>query len=426
MKQFVRVTPMPDELSLGHEARIAWVNGIRSSIALAALIRTTLAEQGYIDEGLPRLHQIALVSLKTPAEYTQSHSMIAAIRVAAKSGVDIPHYDASAKEYVRQHGMRTQRPGVYCCTKCIQEDCQAHSFSWYRRKHHLIGVDWCHIHGDPLYKVVDAHPFQHQPHVWLSEGKLEPIKACLTILPEDDFLSRYVSIACALLDRSKPYCAEKITPRLAQRAKDCNLRVGAIGQRPLISDRLFEIAPSKWLRAHLKGYEQKVAMETFRRIDFVVRSKNTAGPGDAYAMAAAILYDTAEEAIADLSLADEADTYIETKKINRRGDRFWDGDIWQHYLNSDGVHTKIADKTGIEPTHLSKRLTSLGLPSLRTHGPNQLAAWRAFEQFSKGESLATACNLEGIEVEALEEVLRKCSIRVFRAIQLIQEKSKVE
>lgn len=422
MKPFVRVEPMPDELSLSHEARIAWANGTRSLAELTALIRTTLAGQGCATEGLPRLHQLALVSKKTPTEYIRSHSMIATVRVAAKRGADLPHCAPSAHEYARQHGMRTQRSGAYCCTKCIQEDCQATSFSWYRRKHHLIGVDWCHVHGDTLHQVDDPRPFLQPPHIWVSEGKLVPIQACAPTLPEEGFLSRYVNIACALLDRPRPYCVEIIGPRLSQRAMESNLRVGPKGRRPLISDRLFELAPADWLKEHLRGSDQKVPLVTFRRIDFVARSKSTASPGYAYAMAAATLYHTADAAMLDLSLAAEADATSEPKRLNRRGDKFWEGEIWQYYLASNGVHSQIASGLGMEPTYLAERLTALGLPSLFARGPDELGAWRAFERFSNGESLAAACAHEGVEGGELEELLRKCSIRVFRAIQKIQAK----
>lgn len=412
---------MQDELSLSHEARIAWMNGSKPLAKLTAIIRAELVEQGYKVDGLPRLHQLALVSNKAPADYIRSHSMIASVRVAAKRGENVPHSEPVSHKYIRPNGMRTQRLGAYCCAKCIQEDREGKSYSWYRRKHHLIGVDWCDIHGDPLYKVESPHPFLHPPHIWLSKGKLEPIGACAPSLPEEGFLYRYTKIACALLDRHQPYCVEKIAPRLAQRAMELNLRIGPRGNRPLISDRLFELAPAEWLKMHLKGSEQKVFMETFRRIDFVARSQNTPGAGDAYAMVAATLYDTADEAMRELSLADEADVYRKPKKINRRGEQFWEGQIWRYYLNSSGVHARIANELGMVHSDLTRRLSALGLPSLYERGADGTRAWRAFERFSLGESIEMACQQECIEGEALEEILRKCSIRVFRAIEKIQK-----
>ena len=67
--------------------------------------------------------------------------MLAALRVAAKSGSDMLHGAENAHSFTRKLGMQIQRVGAYCCIKCIEEDLQKWNFSWYL----LISVQKCTI-----------------------------------------------------------------------------------------------------------------------------------------------------------------------------------------------------------------------------------------------------------------------------------------
>lgn len=310
--------PMLDESSGSHNARLAWINGRTLGDEIATLIRKTLTERGCNTAGLPYLYQLALVSNMDPMNYARNHSMLAAFLVAVKRGSEIPHGSVNAHKYARQFGMLTKRLGPYCCIKCIKEDIHTWSISWYHRKHHLIGVDWCHVHGDTLHQIDASFPLDHPPHIWLSEKRLVPVQACAAHLPEAGFLHRYVKIASALLDRTRPFNVEDISLSLAQRAKQHNLRVGKAGRGPLISDRLIELAPAEWLQEHLSEIGQKVPGMNFPCIDGLALSSRPAGLGSAYTMAIATLYDTAEDAMLDLSSADTADESDEP--INTNGD----------------------------------------------------------------------------------------------------------
>lgn len=418
----IEVEPREDELSLGHECRIAWLNNCKSTLELTSLISRTLVEKGYQVSNLPKLYQLALVSNINPIEYTRKHSMLAALRVAAKSGSDMLHGSDSAHPFARQLGMQPQRLGAYCCIKCIEADLQKWKTSLYRRKHHLIGVDWCHLHKCILYKIDSKVPFTQLPHIWLSENKLIPINTCVPNLPEKGFLNRYVEIAIKLLDRERPFRVENIKMCLAKRAKHNNLRISRTGKSLLISDRLFELAPADWLKEYLPEYNKKTLNNYFHRIDSLALFRKMVGVGNAYAMAISVLYESADEAFLDLSLADDIDAEVENEKVKKRGNQFWNGDIWQHYLNSKGIYSEMANYLCMDRNYLSERMNSLGLPSL--HGINKSLVWRAFERFMNGESAAESCAKEGVEQTELETLLRNCSVRVDKAVKRTRPKVK--
>jgi hypothetical protein len=348
--------------------------------------------------------------------------MLAALRVAAKSGSDMLHGADNARSFARLLGMQPQRSGAYCCIKCIEADLQKHKLSWYRRKHHLIGVDWCHLHKCTLYKIDSKVPFTQLPHNWLSKNKLIPINACVPNLPEKGFLNRYVEIATKLLDRERPFKVENIKMCLAKRAKHHNLRISRAGKSPLISDRLFELAPADWLKEYLPEYNKKTSNNYFHHIDSLALFSKMAGVGNAYAMAMAVLYESADEALLDLSLADVTNAEVEKKIVNKRGTHFWNGDIWQQYLNTKGIYSEMASNLCMQRNHLSEQMYSLGLPSL--HGIDKSSVWRAFERFMDGESASNSCAKEGVEQAELETLLRNCSVRVDKAVKSIRPKVK--
>ena len=77
--------------------------------------------------------------------------------------------------FSRRLGLLTQRSGAYVCVRCIKEDLNRSHFSWYRRTHHLIGVDWCQTHCCALSRVTAGDPFARGPQFWLDRGELDKL-----------------------------------------------------------------------------------------------------------------------------------------------------------------------------------------------------------------------------------------------------------
>lgn len=417
----IEVQAMLDELSIGHENRLAWVNNCGSIKELTYNICRSLIDQGNEILTLPRLHQLALVSNCDAIEYARQHSMLAVLRIAAKKGSDLPHGTVETHTFSRRFGMLPQRSGAYCCIECINEDIKKEQFSWYRRQHHLTGVDWCPVHGCVLSVVKAQEPFSQSPHIWLSEDNLKKVDACEPSLPEEGFLHRYIQIACKLLERNRPFQVENIASLLASRAKKYDLRIGMIGQRSLISDRLLDIAPIEWLRRHLPEFDTKITKVFFHRIDSLALYNRCAGAGDAYIMAIAALYESVDEAINDLALVDK-NVVNKQKQNRRRGVQFWEGEIWPEYLQANGIYSEIASNLSITRQHLSERLNDLGLPSLRDIDNSPV--WRTFERFMSGESFSISCTKEKINQDEFEKQLRICSGRVYKAMKWVRQKKK--
>lgn len=416
----IEVLPMKDELCIGHEGRIAWVNGCETA-RLNRLMRAALDKYGADVRRLPKLHLLALHSGLSVTEYARSHSMLPVLRVAARMEEIECHGDISSSSYTRRLGMLTQRQGAYCCNECIQEDLQQFEVrtSWYRRAHHLIGIDWCPIHGCALFRIDSKDAFSKMPHMWHAEGKLKAIDGCVEKLPNEGFLKKYTEIVGMLLKNDRPYAAETINSSLSRRAQTLGLRTSRNGRRPLLSDKLVECAPMAWLQHHLQGFNEKTPLVHFNRIDGLLSTKTLAGTGDAYAIAMAALYESAEAALLDISITEEKKKNSKPKSTRvQRGVSFWQGEVWSYYLNSRGAINEMATALQINNRYLREVLSEIGLPSLLDIESS--AKWRAFQRFHSGQSMLESCTQEKIEVTELEDLLRKCSVRVDKAIKKIR------
>ena len=73
--------PMPDELAIAHEGRLALINGFSSRYILYNRLGTYLRDRGVAADELPDLNQLALVAELTPTAYASGHSMMPVIRV---------------------------------------------------------------------------------------------------------------------------------------------------------------------------------------------------------------------------------------------------------------------------------------------------------------------------------------------------------
>lgn len=409
------IAPMPNELAVAHEGRIAWLEGHSSAKEMDEWIKSVLGSKNQDAVAMPRLHQLAILVNMTPMQYAQHHSMLPALRVASKAGTDHMHGDEASKAYSRRLGMLTQRRGAYCCEKCIEEDQKAQHFSWFRRTHHLIGVDWCSVHGCALVQVDDPLPFTRAPHIWLAQGKLSELDVIVPELPDTGFLRRYVDISTALLLRDRPFPADQINSQLAIRAASMGLRISQTGQRPLLSDRLREQAPLSWLNQHLPGWNTKVPTSFFLRIDRLASVKVVAGVGEAYSMVLAALYDSSDEAMNAVNSSTGQTTELRFgRKGPKRGSEFWQGEIWSTYVDCKGVLNDMAQRLNLDKTYLSEMMCAVGLPSLADL--LNAGKWRAFIRFSRGEGIVNACAAECIDISELEILLRKCSSRVLKAI----------
>ena len=296
---------MFDELAVAHEGRTVFVTGYRSRRHYIDRLGRQFPEPTVAPTSLPGLHLLALGAQIEPTAYARLHSMLPSSRVAAKSSNTAPHGSRAASSYSRAIGMETQRRGAFVCLECIDEDVSERNYSWFKRAHHLVGVDWCWKHGSALRWVDSPDPFDSLPHLWRNEGRTIQLQAVQAKLPDGGIVRRYVDIAVALMTRARPASCAVLNSVIASQARKTGHRIGINGSLPLVSDALVdETDPLWWSTFESMSYKRRGSFH--HRIDIIPNSTIVAGVGESYALLLALLYPSTAEALAVISEIDSS------------------------------------------------------------------------------------------------------------------------
>lgn len=422
----IKVTPMDQELAKGHAGRIAWVNAMDSNQAeFDRLIAASSHLSSQVPcEGRSWLSQLASLSAMTETEYARKHSMLPAFRVAANHGEDLIHGDAQGESFSRHLGMRTQKPGAYLCKACVKVDLEKKQLSWYRREHHLYGIDWCSTHEQPLFRVTAPNPWSVLPQHWVEDAQLEVEN---TDIPEESdmvFLRRYAEIAETLLERGRPLDVRVMGYLMRKRAQNLGFRTSVNGQRSTISDYIGRHAPAQWLKTHYNHIATKGKTGFLTKIDAAVISRTIPAQGHVYGLVLASLFDTAQEAMRYLDTSVPPEVTQDFKTPMRRDSKFWHGEFWEIYEKFDGQTTEIAESLGMYHQYLQEKMTTLGMPSL--HNVTFSRSWRALVRLHKGESFRRSCELEHVDERELEFLLRTVNPKVVNVVRRILEDGSTE
>jgi hypothetical protein len=294
----VRTDPMPDEISGGHMGRLRWRNEWSDRLTATQALRRELMTDGIASEDSSALFLLAAASNMRATDYARLHSMMPALRVASDFGAGILHGSMQGTRSARAHGVWLPRGLPLVCIDCIREDIDHWGFSWYRRSHQLVGVDWCEKHGRELARVKSRDPFWLTPHGQATSGALSWVGAyCRSFGATSTFVRRYTAIASAMLMMAAPASAADINGRLAERADllGINGQDGDSGRS--LARSILDQAPEAWLAEHFPGITASCEGCSVASVDKLLCRRNHTPEGPTYALAMAALYEDADSAV---------------------------------------------------------------------------------------------------------------------------------
>lgn len=314
--------PMPDELSLGHAGRLAWLNECRSFNELYDLISSEFPHQAKASgkSALPLLATASKMHLHT---YARMHSLIG---LAGLNYLHPERYlsdDPRSTKRTYYTGRTANRTTAYLCVACCEEDLHTWHSSWYRRIHQIPGVDWCPKHASPLSKVTTAHPFRRVPHEWVKEDKQEQLATSVSILPVSGFLRRYTDIAVGVLDRDRSIHPFDLRRFLASQAIIRGIPSTQDRATPFLSQILLDLAPSDWIRRNVSTITPTHLWNLSSITDLLEGfycGKRILFENVTPLLALTLIYEDADDALSDLRLLDRkdgksADLSIQTSSV---------------------------------------------------------------------------------------------------------------
>lgn len=420
----VRIEPMPGELAIAHAGRMALFLGLNSSQRFDQWLKD---QGGVLPMDRPRLTQLAAVVGMSPVDYARQHSMMGVLRVGARPAGMALYGAQEGVNFTKRLGMLTQKASAFLCPHCVEDDLKGSNFSWFRRAHHLQGVDCCPSHRTPLIKVKGSDPWALLPQHWIEQGDVEVLKLGAGDLELNGFVNRFMEIACALLERTRPIAVGHLARRLGDRARELGLRTSQDGVKSNLSDLVLRRAPEEWLMRHWPELLNKKIGAYFSGLDSALISRTVPSTGFAYATAMAALWDSSSQVHQVLKQIDVEEANSPERPAKRRNAKdptFWFGGFWKEYLELQGRVRAIAPKLGLHPTHLREKFNQLGLPSL--HDVAFAPRWRAFLSFEAGMSLSDACVAEGVSEAEVLELIRLSCARVANAARHVQKSRATE
>lgn len=415
-----RIEPMPEELASAHAGRMALFMGARDHKEFDHWLKQKLPRTAPTQVGLSRLAQMAAACEMPSIDYARQHSLLGVLRAVARTSDLGPHGAPEGEAFSRRMGMVNQKKAAYLCLHCVEGDLTHWKFSWFRRTHHLLGVDWCPSHKTPLLKVLSKNPWSKLPQHWVQDGAIEPEPVGDGRSEITSFEERITDIACTLLRNVGPIRIDNVRKVLVARANDFKLRTCANGARPLVSDMVWKIAPSVWLDRHWPEMKEKSAGSFVNVIDKGVSQRNVGISGFGYTTIFAALWDTQEEANQVLCQLAHADLPLPPRKrmvVERRSEAFWQGDFYSVYVENEGRITPMAEQLGVDVGTIRSRMSQIGLPALT--GVARSANWRAFLRFEAGGSLSEACAAEGAQLSEVVPLIRQSCARVAGAVKAV-------
>lgn len=361
----IRVAPAPGELAKAHEGRIGQQYFCKTQIDAQNLLNAKPAKiKGRrTPRRICRLENLAIYSGMSVSDYAKQHSMLSTFQFASQNTARYGE-GAHSGAFI---DMKTPRPGAYCCIDCIKEDMSFWKYSWFRRWHNQIGVDWCQLHGRKLSIVANTQPYMRAPNEWLAIDALYEVEAEYHQLPNSGIIRRYVDISTALLDQDRPLKQALINRHLGKVARSIGL-AKPVENPKLLSSFLQNQTHAKWFAANFNDYKYKD--KPARYFDWIPVRLDRGYMSHIYALVLAGLYDSSDDALNTIHFI---------------------GKKWQDDSNDEQLlsEQELALDRNLEPL---------------SHDPRLVISMK---KFLSGVGFAEACSMTGAVIEDFENFLRK-------------------
>jgi hypothetical protein len=407
---------MPSEIAQSYLARLKAINGYPSVRVTSKELRQKYSRIGDGKSLVQLPYLLAGAIGKSPEEFCRLHTLLPFDRAVRGDFAELTHGSVLNPKIVQSHGMKLPEPAGRCCPRCVREDIEFWGYAYLRREHQLPGVVSCGKHEELLVWTDGTDALSRSPTQILDSPApiLHGLEPSITRHP---VVSRYISIAENWLSGYRPIPLDKMIAVLQVRGEEVGVRRSKKGQKRLISDLALDACPLEWLTLLAPKIKDKKPGVYQSPLDQLFNFQSAAFQSGYYALALALLFDTAEEALNRIE-AELPKPVVQRRQARRMGDNFWTGNSFTNlYAKYRGNPRHISRSLDLNMGYVREVMKKNGFPSLCTYSDDEL---RAFVSFAEGATLLEACRRHGVGQTAVEELARLGSVRLAEAIRSLE------
>lgn len=288
MNGIATLTAQPDELLAGLWGRICAANGCDISPLTLNGLQAVLE----IPSSFGMVPVVAKLLGCSPMEVIHRHTLNQVYR-AFSAHVGTPREAEILREASQGRGINIRRESAaMTCPACIAEDRAAGRGSYWRRLHHLPGVEWCLLHRVPLVRMT-AEAYQWSPMA--ATAMFGKTRCDAAAIEPGSVLDRYAGLLARWMHRTTALPCEALNRVVQDGCSKHELRVSQAGKRELVSDLAKRMVPSDWLERHWPEILAKKHAQYVAKLDGVAKDRHVAYTGPSCALALAVLFGSLEE-----------------------------------------------------------------------------------------------------------------------------------
>lgn len=408
---------LPDEFLLGYFGRISALNNRISIPNIKNILNNWISEtkpelKNLNKQKLPSLLGLAEALGIEPKNIAKEHTLLPILRGTRPDTINFPagvsHKDNDNHGLLRRFSQTVSKKAACFCAACVIEDVDYPKFSFWRRSHQITGIDWCLKHMEPLQEVRDKNAFLKQPSIFLDSGNY--CKQPESLGMQNPIILRFAQLIEDALELEVPVNNKIAQEVLTNKARSIGVRFSEMWVSRQLSDLMNEVLPEQWMVKYFPRLKKESCGKFVAGFDEVLKPSMKVKSYMNTLLAAAVLFDDADEAMHELT----AQNLHLLNKTNKQ--EISDVAFINAYVRQQGSYFKIGIELEKDRRYIFNRARSLGLPSFSGVSPE---TFKAIKDFYNGSNLVEILTRPNINKEKLANIIRLSGRQFSSAIKKI-------
>lgn len=392
-------TILPDEFLPGYLGRISLVNNRHSVQHIKNILQKRFSEVKHEIKATPLVVALAhALEIETDA-IAQEHTLTPILRSTQPETINFPAELGIKSNYefglLSRLSLIIPKKLACFCESCVVEDVEYHGFSFWRRSHQIPGIDWCSKHMEPLQELQDPKAFFKQPSIFFKSGHYS--KQTQSLGTHNPIILRYAQLIEDALELDVPVNNRLAQEILSKKAKSIGVKFSEEGTCRQLSDLMNEVLPEQWILKHFPRLKKESYGKFVAGFDEVLKSSRKGKSYINTLLAAAVLFDDADEAMHELT----AQNFHLLNKENKQ--EISDISFVNAYTRHKGSYFKMCLEFGKDRRYIFNRARSLGLPSFTGVDSK---TFRAIKDFYDGSNLIEILSRPDVNQEKFANIIR--------------------